>query len=130
MASFGKQVADFKKKAIVATEELSRAVTLELFSSVISDSPVDSGMFRGNWFASSKSPDVQTTDNIRSESQVIADAANVVSDFKLNDTLYLTNSLPYGPRLEYEGWSKRKAPEGMVRINVQRIAANLNSRTN
>jgi hypothetical protein len=29
----------------------------------------------------------------------------------------MINALPYGPRLEYEGWSSQ-APAGMVRISV------------
>jgi hypothetical protein len=39
-------------------------------------------------------------------------------------TVYLTNNLPYASRIEF-GYSKVKAPEGMVRKNIIRITQNL-----
>ena len=33
----------------------------------------------------------------------------------------LTNNMPYAYRIEFEGYSKTKAPEGMVRKNVARF---------
>jgi hypothetical protein len=33
------------------------------------------------------------------------------------DVVYMTNSLPYAEKIEYEGYS-RQAPQGMLRANV------------
>ena len=45
-----------------------------------------------------------------------------------DSVVYLTNNLPYAARIEYDGWSHTKAPEGMVRKNVIRITQNLKTR--
>ena len=46
-------------------------------------------------------------------------ATSKVNQYRLGDTITLSNNLPYAMRLEY-GWSK-KAPAGMVRLNVARF---------
>jgi hypothetical protein len=35
--------------------------------------------------------------------------------------IFLSNSLPYAARIEFDGWSHTKAPQGMVRRNVARF---------
>lgn len=50
----------------------------------------------------------------------------MVGASKPTDVMYLRNNLPYAYRIEYEGWSKVKAPEGMVRRNVARFRRILN----
>ena len=39
---------------------------------------------------------------------------------------YLTNNLPYANKMEYGG--SAQAPQGMVRINIQRLKSSLESR--
>lgn len=126
MGSFSKKISSFAKQAKVAVEDDIRAAAFELFRSVISDTPVDSGRLKGNWVASSESPTFVQLENVRTEEKTISDALPIISSFRLDGVIYLTNSLPYANRIEYEGWSQ-KAPDGMVRKNVQRVAANLKS---
>ena len=40
---------------------------------------------------------------------------------RAGQTIFITNSLPYAYRLEYDGWS-RQAPAGMVRVTVVEFA--------
>lgn len=35
--------------------------------------------------------------------------------------VYFTNNLPYARRIEYDGYSSVKAPQGMLRININRF---------
>ena len=110
-----------------------RAITLDLFSSVVLGSPVGNptlwkhkapkgyagGAFRNSWYVSlgtpsdgaGRAPNKAGADSLR-DLQGIGGAGNVTM---------LTNNLPYGIRLEYEGWSKQ-SPAGFVRVNVARIA--------
>ena len=44
--------------------------------------------------------------------------------WKRGETIYVTNSLPYAKRLEYDAWSKQ-ATAGMVRISVMEFKANV-----
>ncbi len=98
-----------------------RAVFLSLFSAVIKDTPVLTGRLRANWqFGKDSIPD-GTVDSVTDPTPGVATqvAANV--DDK-DGKVYLANGLPYVNRIEYEGHSAHKAPEGMVRKNLTRVA--------
>lgn len=109
-------------------EGIVRAIAIELFSSVILDSPVDTGRLRGNWRISLNSPKEGTVK--------ILDPDGSTSIRKVEDTVYganivgkdieffLSNSLPYAAMIEFDGHSNQ-APGGMVRKNAIRIAQNV-----
>jgi hypothetical protein len=76
------------------------------------------GRFKGNWVVSIGAPQEVSVDRIDpSGSATLAAGRAAVAAFVPGQTIYLQNNLPYGPRLEYEGWSDQ-APAGMVRITV------------
>ena len=52
--------------------------------------------------------------------KTIQEAKSRMSALNLDDKVYLNNNIEYGIGIEYEGKSKRKAPAGMLRINVAR----------
>jgi len=126
--SFSVNVAKWAKKAAVSIEEMNKAIILELFTSVILDTPVMEGRLRGNWLITSNDPASGTVDI---EDPGGEKTTRNVEDFvrKLHGntdfSVYLTNNLPYAYRVEYDGWSHTKAPEGMVRKNFIRISNNL-----
>lgn len=126
--SFSADLSGFAIKATGAVERTRRAIVLELFSSVIKDTPVLSGRLRGNWQTSIGAPKVAelplrggTTPNVvPAELQSEMDVA--ISQLKQTDQpIFLRNNLPYAGRIEFDGWSHTKAPDGMVRKNVARI---------
>lgn len=111
----------FVDKTVAELDRVKRAVALELFTSIVYDTPVDTGRLRGNWQISIGSPLVGVVDKLDpSGEQVTREIAAVVGESKLKDVLILRNNLPYAYRIEYEGWS-RKAPDGMMRRNFLRI---------
>lgn len=117
--SFIDQVAQFAQKARDSINETQRAIVLELFSSVIMDTPVDTGRSRGEWLTSSGTP-VTTLANRLDMSGLEAVTDIVAAIPKSGDiTMYLTNNLPYIGALEY-GHSNQ-APSGMVRKNIARL---------
>jgi hypothetical protein len=77
------------------------------------------GRFRGNWQVSFDVPETGQLERIDPRGAQSKDsAALVIQSFDSEvGTIWMTNNLPYGPRLEYEGWSKQ-APAGMVRVSV------------
>lgn len=118
--SFSQKISQFSFDAIELTEEVRMAVEEEVFRSVIKDTPVDEGRLRGNWQATKNSPATGTLDSIdKNGAQTIDKAVQLVRSSEPDQTLYLTNNLPYAVRIEY-GYSD-KAPEGMVRRNLSRI---------
>lgn len=117
--SFSKDIRSFTSKATTAHDKITRLATLELFRGVILDTPVDTGRARGNWQTSVGSPQSGELDRLdKSGAKAIAEAQEKVPP-GAGQVTYLANNLPYIESLE-QGSSKR-APEGMVRKNVDRV---------
>lgn len=116
--SFASDIAKFAKLTNASLDETGRAITLELFSSVIKDTPVDTGRARGNWQTSLGAPkDGEVSRN--GDGPALAEVTSETAKFGMGKVIFLANGLPYILRLEY-GWSKQQ-PGGMARRNVARI---------
>lgn len=118
----------FAGKANESTDRFRRAVIMELFGSVVRDTPVLTGRLRGNWQTSVGAPILGTVKTRGGKapnvvpSEIMAEimAASEESSGK-DASVYLRNNLPYAARIEFDGWSYKKAPAGMMRKNVARI---------
>lgn len=115
--SFSADVAKFAKLTNSSLDQTGRAIALELFRSVILDTPVDTGRARGNWQTSLWNPKDGEVE--RDMSAALQETARETSVFGMGKLIYLANNLPYIYRLEF-GWSKQ-APGGMARKNAARI---------
>lgn len=92
--------------------------TLWAESSLPAPAGYTGGRFRANWNLSISSIDDSTTeDTDKTGTAAIARAQGKIEGYKMGDKVFITNSLPYAQRLEYEGWSSQ-APAGMVRITA------------
>jgi hypothetical protein len=81
------------------------------------------GRFRGNWNVSIGMPDTITTEAVDPRgSQTISRGSAVLAGYAPGSTIYISNSLPYAYRIEFESWSKQ-APAGVVRVTVAEYAA-------
>lgn len=85
------------------------------------------GRFRGNWqvsFDTAITGNIERVDPNGGASK--AAGAALMQTFTTEvGTIWMMNNLPYGPRLEYEGWSSQ-APAGMVQISVTEAQTFLN----
>lgn len=127
--SFAGDINKFNLRLDKATDETIQAVELELFSSVIRDSPVDTGRFRGNWQTSFDAPKAGALDDVdKPGNTTIAKSSGVIKSRNGPRLTYLVNNLPYAVKLEY-GYSKQ-APAGMVRKNVKRFQQIVNDKAN
>ena len=113
-----KQIKAFNIKAMATSEAKIKKAFIGLSTDIIMDTPVLSGRLRNNWFPSVNEGTDKTT-NYTGEKGVAATNRVSAIKFKLGDTLYLTNNLPYAKRIEFDNWSA-KAPAGMVRKNILR----------
>lgn len=117
-----KQIEAAKDQA----ELVAKKITIELFSRVIEKSPVDTGRFRANWNCSIGSPNLSTsesTDKSARGEPSVSKMTGQVLNFDMSDqSVFLTNNLPYAGVLEYgrdNGKSGSiQAPNGMVRISI------------
>lgn len=116
---------DLKRFGKVTREQATmifQKIALDLDTRVVLGTPVDTGRARGNWYPSLNSPSSEVSDREdKSGSAAIAAAASVAGSAKLGDTIWLTNNLPY--ILPLENGHSGQAPEGMVDINLNAIAA-------
>lgn len=119
--SFSAQVSRFcfgsKRKA----DEVLRRSVVTLATKIILRSPVDTGLFRGNWQLRVGAPvrgSLTTLDPFGTTAIARIAKAMQSDDAPIGKVFYLGNTLPYGHRLEFEGWSKQ-APNGMVGISVK-----------
>ena len=97
-------------------DQATRKIALELLRSLVLKSPVDTGRFRANWVISEGSIDFDI--DALPDTGVIVIGKIVLDGLHVDETIYITNSLPYGPKLE--NWSKQ-APSGMVRLTVAEL---------
>lgn len=118
--SFAAELNRFAGKTMLGIEGTRRDVLLELISSVIKDTPKDTGLARGNWQTTLDTP-VSKAIDIRTVRSAIAEARAAIKRlYKTDGRICFANLLDYIGFLE-NGWSKQ-APAGMVRKNVARFA--------
>lgn len=96
--SFG---GDVKKIAAMMgreVDQVQRAITIEIFNSVIDNTRVDTGRARGNWQTTVTTPasgDIDATDKTGS-----ATKAKMIGAIKPKSLMIITNNLPYIGKLE------------------------------
>ncbi len=115
--SFSSQVARFRANSLDQTNKVKRQACLRLFRAVILDTPVLEGTLRGAWQCTTDQPAI----GIPNSSDPMASVAAVLGSSRLEQTIFLTNNMPYAYPIEFLGWSHTKAPQGMVRKNALRF---------
>lgn len=120
--SFARDVAAFAVKSEKALDQTVRAITFGLFREVVQRTPVDTGRLKGNWQVSQGSPARGALEsNDPSGGRTITAIAGGIGG--AGTVSFLANNLAYAERVEYDSWSKTKAPAGMVRVSFARIDA-------
>lgn len=123
--SFSDDVFAFEKFAEKQIGDDFRAIALELFSSIIEDTPVLEGRLKGNWNTSIGSPDLNETDvKDPSGGLTTQKMQRVVSSHKGEQSVFIANNLPYAEVIEMGG--PGRTPRRMVGKNILRVAANAN----
>lgn len=118
--SFSETLRQYRDQALADVDEVFRKVVIEIGSSVIRLSPVDTGRFRGNWQMTIDAPASASLDNYDKEGHdTIARLVSDAQPLTFGQTAYIVNNLIYAIPLEY-GHS-RKALTGMVRITKERF---------
>jgi hypothetical protein len=105
---------------------------------IIEATPVLHGRLRGDWRTSTGSPLLESRPETGSAPTGEPDEArkaellrlatkelnDVVASWGGKEPIFLTNNMPYASDVEWEGHSSVKAPQGMVRVSVDTVAAN------
>lgn len=105
-----------------------RAATILMAQKVVLQTPVDTGRLKANWQFGVGSINTTTTD--ATDSSGAATISNLTAQAlasPVGGKVYISNNLPYAYKIEYEGWSREKAPRGMVRISLAEMPAAIDS---
>ena len=124
--SFSLDIKEFAEKTGRDIDQTIRSASVDVFGLIITETPVDEGTLRGNWQASLGSPvsgilNVQDKTGEDTKRKMRA----VVNTHSGDGAIYMANNLPYARPIEY-GWSRQKAPNGMVRVNILRFEEAIN----
>jgi hypothetical protein len=125
-AKFRNDIARFIAKSKKAQDMFVQRVVLDIDSRFVDKSPVGDiggGRFRNNWNIGNGSIDFSTTKEVAPNITQSKSAASIFSIKANGQIIYLTNSLHYAYRIEYEGWSRTKAPAGVVRVTIAEMAS-------
>lgn len=118
MTGFKSQLEAFKRKTVSKLEMAVREIISLTYTQVVQGSPVDTGLFRGNWQTSIGSPidfPIEMLDKTGAAS--IENMESILGALALGQTSYMTNNVPYAQGLE-DG-NSTQAPNGMVKLAVQ-----------
>lgn len=115
-------IVDFITGTEREMERVFRAAALAVMTGIVNDTPVLDGYLRGGWLIGVGEEPAGDGGGRQDASggTVLTHVAAGVMQATHSDTIYFANRLPYAYRVEYEGWSHTKAPEGMVRRNTSR----------
>lgn len=98
-----------------------RKVVLDGLTSLIRQSPVDTGRFKANWSTSVGMINPGTTEDTVVN---LSNQSKGINKYKLGQTMFLHNNLQYAIPLEY-GTSKQ-APKGWIRNTARSMQKKLN----
>lgn len=121
--SFADDIRKFSEKTGVRFNTVRRKFVLDLHADLVRATPVDTGHARANWQVSVGAPaegivegeDKGAKGSDPSAASVAAASSVAMGTAKVHDeTMYITNNLPYIERLN-DGYSDQ-APSGMVEV--------------
>ena len=122
--TFASDLSRFSVKTLNNISEVYRASLFDIFTAILLGTPVDKGILRNSWFIGIDVPYFEDGGRIGDGrgALALAELQERIGDADIFSTVFYTNPMPYGPRIEFDGYSG-KAPEGMVRVNVLRWQA-------
>jgi len=149
MGRFSDQIREFRIDFSNLSDEVFRVTVIKFFGQIVQASPVDTGRFRANWFATISRPSGRVEpDSEKSENGVNKRIERVVNGTRTPRVFWLTNNLSYSEVIEFGGYSKSvkletllrneknpntptrrtvngfslQAPQGVVRITAKRFS--------
>lgn len=116
---FQKQLSKFVPHVKnISEDEIKKGALGVGLKGLVFKTPVDEGVARGNWNTDLNKTDMSTNESAKANDGITS-GTNKIKQFKLGQTIYFTNALPYIIPLEF-GHSD-KAPNGMMRLTFQEL---------
>ena len=120
-----KKYAQARKEQI---KDVQKSFAFKLYSGIVQKTPVDTGRARGNWNVEVGKDDTSTSERKTQQYHSKDDMPDPNDD----ESIFISNNLPYIYKLEYGGYGKdgksngsktvdgfsRQAPSGMVGVTL------------
>ena len=117
------------KRGVKYAKKLTKTERVQNFNinGLVTGKDYVGGRFRGNWQVSFEVGETGVLDLVDPRgTRAKASGTQVIGQFQIGvGSIWMMNNLPYGPRLEYGGWSSQ-APAGMVRISTTEFQTFIN----
>jgi hypothetical protein len=122
VSRFALDIERFAKKTGIALDRAVRMIVIEVGSSIIRMTPVDTGRLKGEWQFTIQPAAIPTGREDKDQSGATTAARLTAGsiEFRAGMVGYITNLMPYAIPIEL-GHSKVKSPQGMVRITLERF---------
>ena len=128
MAKWTMDLNKYCKDKEVEIKDVRKTYAFALYSSIVKKTPVDTGRARGNWNISVGHDVTTESTDTKPQYKNVDDVPEVKGD----ETIFISNNLPYITKLEYGGYPNppkggkgktingysKQAPEGMVGVTL------------
>ena len=112
------QLEAIAKKRMQDVDDIYRTSVIRVGNRIVTATPVDKASLINHWNTSIGAPKYdKSRPNSNAGADSINELAQTINGSRVGEVAYFNNPMPYGPRIEYDGYSE-KAPNGMVRINT------------
>lgn len=115
MAEWSLDLSKYCDKQKHKIKEVRKAYAFGVYSSIVKKTPVDTGRARGNWQITVGQPAEGTTDEKRTTPK-----KNAVPDVQGDESIFITNNLPYITMLEFGGYGKYENGEQKTKANGEK----------
>lgn len=121
MSNFLDTINRWTEETEQSIDDVLQTVVLMVGKSVVTLSPVKTGLFKGNWqLTIDGSANSSLIRRDPEGNSTLADIASKANTFTAGQVAYIQNMVTYGYDLEY-GYSNQ-APEGIVRVTALKFA--------
>ncbi|QJI53353.1 tail component [Alteromonas phage vB_AcoS-R7M] len=116
--SFSGAFKRFRVKSMDKFVRVKRSASFELYSAIVTTTPVDKGVLINNWYLTVDDPSTSTRfAESETGAHSLSQGTAILPAFNIANDVWITNNLPYAYPIEFDGHSA-KAPSGMVRVNT------------
>ncbi len=123
MSDFLDTINRWTEETEVAIDNVLQTIVIMVGKSVVTLSPVDTGLFKGNWQLTIDGS--ATSSLIRYDTEgysTLKDIASKSNSFTAGQVAYIQNMVTYGYDLEYGSSAQARDPDGMVRVTAMRFS--------
>ena len=136
--TFSSDIKAFAEKTKTDIADVKKYAAIKIFTDIVKATPVGNpdywqevngkprkappgytgGRLRGNWQTSLNTPIHTEIDRIDPDGgDVLKEMQTTVYNSNVEESIFMTNNLPYAIRVEY-GHSKKQRPMGMLRVSI------------